>query len=76
MSQPAARWEPKELTEEDYSQAYEAAARATERAAAAAAAAGEVGLKPHTTGPLPQRAFADKGLDLEEALARRRAANS
>jgi len=76
MSQAAARWEPKELTEVDYAQAAHAAAQVTEQAAQQAQAAG---LTPPETAPssLPaRRIFTDKGIDLDTALNRRRSANS
>jgi len=76
LSDVAARWEPKELTAADYAQASQTALRVTEEAAEQARQAGLT--HPETaSGGLPaRRIFNDKGIDLDQALNRRRTANS
>jgi hypothetical protein len=74
LSAEAGRWEPRALTDADFTQARMAALRATEKAEAQAKAAG---VDYPTTGSLPSRViFASSGLDLDQALAKRRAANT
>jgi hypothetical protein len=74
LKSDAARWEPKQLTAVDYARASEAAFRATEQAAREARAAGETHPETSATG-LPTRViFTEGALDLDRALAKRRAA--
>ncbi|MCL2802553.1 MAG: hypothetical protein FWD29_01150 [Micrococcales bacterium] len=75
LSAPAAGWEPRALTEDDFAKASQAAMRATEQATAEALAVGVEGPVTATRGLPARQIFADKGIDLDRALEKRRTAN-